>query len=90
MLPEDLAHFLTLTLRDHRDVASLDGRGVAELLVFRARGQVVARGHREPIGHEVGHAKNQDDPGRQLGSYDSRDDRKRRDRTVDPSVDPVP
>jgi hypothetical protein len=70
-------------------VAALDRLRVAKLVVLRPGGQVVARRHGEPVGHEIGDAEDQDDARRELGPDDAGHDRERRDRAVDAAVDEV-
>jgi hypothetical protein len=86
---EDLADLLALAVRHRVDVALLDRAQVRLLLVLGLGPAVVARGHREAVGDQIGDAENQDHPARQLGADHPGDDREGGDRAVDAAVDPV-
>jgi hypothetical protein len=86
---EDLADLLALALRHGVDVALLDGAQVRLLLVLGLGAPVVARGHGEAIGDQIGDAENQDHPVRQLRADHAGDDGERRYGTVDAAVYPV-
>ena len=69
---ENLSHFLPLPVGEFINVTVLDLFEVLNLFVFGLCAQEIAGGHRKPVGENIGHAYDQDDPWRKLRADNSR------------------
>ncbi len=85
----DLAHLLALAFRHQVEVALLHGAQAGILVDLGAGAAEVGGGHREPVAHQVGHAHDQDDTGREVGPHGTCHHGQGGDRTVDAAIDEI-
>ena len=87
---KELSDLLALSLRHQANMALLHAPETLMIVTFRLRGRVVAGGHGEAVGEQVGSAQNEDDACGQIGADHASDNGEGGHRTVDAAVDPVP